>query len=42
MVSKEAAKVAVHLYSIFRMFGLPAILHSVNGKEFVAEVVKEL
>ena len=40
--SKEAKNVAGFLLEIFMMFGAPRILHSDNGKEFVAQIIKDL
>lgn len=40
--SKEAAGVAMEILKIFLEFGAPAILHSDNSREFVAEVIREL
>ena len=42
MQSKSAAEVAMHLHSIFRLFGAPLILQSDNGREFIADVVHQL
>jgi len=40
--TKEANNVAGFLLEIFMMFGAPRILHSDNGKEFVAQIIKDL
>lgn len=40
--SKHAAAVADELLKIFFCFGAPSILQSDNGREFVAEVIREL
>ena len=40
--NKKAATVAAELVDIFSLIGPPAILHSDNGTEFVAQVVKQL
>jgi hypothetical protein len=42
MLSKQAKEVARYLFEIFTIFGSPLILHSDNGKEFVADVISEL
>jgi len=42
MKSKQAKEVALYLFEIFTTFGSPMILHSDNGKEFVADVIHEL
>ena len=42
MKSKEAKYVASFLFDIFMTFGAPRILHSDNGKEFVAQIIKDL
>ena len=42
MKSKEAKNVASFLFEIFMTFGVPRILHSDNGKEFVAQIIKNL
>ena len=40
MKTKQAAEVASNLVNkVFAYFGLPTILHSDNGKEFVANIV---
>ena len=40
---KEATEVAANLTKkVFSYFGLPYILHSDRGKEFVASVIKEV
>ncbi len=40
-VSKHAAPVAQFLFDLFASEGYPAIIQADNGKEFVAEIVKE-
>ncbi|CAG8648417.1 7614_t:CDS:2, partial [Gigaspora rosea] len=40
--SKTALEVAIFLYDIFTTFGPPSILHSDNGAEFTANIIKEL
>ena len=40
--SKRALEVANNLVTTFHLFGVPKILQSDNGKEFVAMVIKEL
>jgi hypothetical protein len=42
LTSKQAAEVAFQLLDIFLLFGAPHILQSDNGREFTANVVKEL
>ena len=42
MKSKEAKNVASFLFEIFMTFGAPRILHSDNGKEFAAQIIKDL
>lgn len=42
LTSKEAKNVAEELTKIFYIFGAPTILHSDNGREFVAAVIHEL
>jgi transposase InsO family protein len=42
LASKRASEVALYLFEIFTTFGPPLILHSDNGKEFVADVIFEL
>jgi len=42
MKSKEARFVAEHLLSLFYQFGPCKILQSDNGKEFTANVIKDL
>ena len=42
LVTKRAAEVAYLLLEIFLVFGAPLILQSDNGREFVAEVIREL
>ena len=42
LVSKRAAEVALNLLDIFLDKGAPMILQSDNGREFVAEIIKEL
>jgi len=40
--SKEAKYVASFLLELFMTSGAPKILHSDNGKEFVAQIIKDL
>jgi len=40
--NKEAIYVAGFLFQIFRQFGSPTILQSDNGKEFVAQIIRDL
>lgn len=40
--NKRAAEVAIELLKIFLQQGAPIILHSDNGREFTADVIKEL
>lgn len=40
--TKRAAEVAIELLKIFLLQGAPVILQSDNGREFTAEVIKEL
>ena len=43
LCQKQATEVASNLVSkVFAYFGLPYILHSDRGKEFVNEIIKEL
>ena len=42
LTSKRAAEVASVLCALFREFGCPQILHSDNGKEFVARLISEI
>jgi transposase InsO family protein len=42
MTTKQAKEVALFLFEIFTTFGAPLILHSDNGKEFVANIIHEL
>lgn len=42
LCSKEAEAVANNLLQQFYLFGVPRILQSDNGKEFVAKVIKVL
>ena len=42
MSTKRACEVASFLFEIFAIFGAPLILHSDNGKEFVADVIYEV
>ena len=43
LTSKRPIKVASFLFDLFHMIGSPlTILQSNNGKEFVAQVIKEL
>lgn len=42
LTSKRASEVALFLFETFTVFGAPQILHSDNGKEFVADVIHEL
>jgi transposase InsO family protein len=42
LCSKEAQSVAEKLLQQFYLFGVPKILQSDNGKEFVAKVIKVL
>jgi len=39
---KEAIYVASFLFQIFTQFGPPTILQSDNGKEFVAQIIRDL
>ena len=40
--STEPAEIAVQLFDVFSIFGVPRILHSNNGKEFVRKIINEL
>jgi len=40
--SKEAKYIASFLLELFMTSGAPKILHSDNGKEFVAQIIKDL
>ena len=40
--SKEVKYVASFLLELFMTFGAPRILHSDDGKEFVAQIIKDL
>ncbi|XP_071050737.1 KRAB-A domain-containing protein 2-like [Onthophagus taurus] len=42
LTTKRVAEVAMELLKIFLDFGAPHILQSDNGREFTADVVKEL
>lgn len=42
LTSKRPREVALFLFEIFTIFGAPVILHSDNGKEFVAKVIRAL
>lgn len=42
MESKTAMEVAIHLFSIFLIFGASNILQSDNSREFVNSVLEEL
>jgi hypothetical protein len=42
LTSKSAAEVGYLLLDIFILFGAPHILQSDNGREFTANVIKEL
>jgi len=43
LTSKRAIEIAAYLFDIFHFIGSsPTILQSDNGKEFCAEVIKEL
>lgn len=42
LTSKRAAEVAKELFGIFSDFGAPHVLQSDNGREFTANIIKEL
>ena len=42
LTSKLVAEVAIQLLDIFLLFGAPHILQSDNGREFTANIIKEL
>ncbi|XP_063415849.1 KRAB-A domain-containing protein 2-like [Mytilus trossulus] len=42
LTSKHASEVAYQLLDIFLLFGAPHILQSDNGREFTANIIKEL
>ena len=42
ITSKLAAEVGFQLLDIFLLFGAPHILLSDNGREFIANIIKEL
>ncbi|CAG8846911.1 27192_t:CDS:1, partial [Racocetra persica] len=42
LTDKCAAKVAVFLFDIFTVFGLPIFLQSDNGHEFTADIINNL
>ncbi|CAG8855262.1 19807_t:CDS:1, partial [Gigaspora margarita] len=42
LTSKRAEEVAIALFNIFIIFGPPVILHTDNGKEFTASIIRQL
>jgi len=42
LTSKEMSQIARHMWEVFSIFGVPKIIQSDNGSEFVNELIEEL